>query len=116
MKALTFSVTCPWCGSPVDHVTSGRVIAGRETSAIVRCTTCPEHLAEWHIALRMAPVRDVSEYSARRSLVALCGTPSGYTAHRRAGEQPCAPCTQAHAAYERARLAKKRREKVGVFV
>jgi hypothetical protein len=30
--------------------------------------------------------------------VALCGTDSGYSRHRRRGEQPCQPCTRAHSA------------------
>lgn len=30
-----------------------------------------------------------------------CGTNAGYVAHRRAGQQPCRPCTDAHADYQR---------------
>lgn len=36
--------TCPRCGGPLEHVTTGRPQdAGRHISAIVQCTTCTRH-------------------------------------------------------------------------
>lgn len=39
-----------------------------------------------------------------------CGTAAGYRRHRRAGETPCRACKRGHAATERDRRAKQRRE------
>jgi hypothetical protein len=38
-------------------------------------------------------------------LVALCGTPAGYSRHRRAKEPPCPACRAAQNTYDRARLS-----------
>lgn len=37
-----------------------------------------------------------------------CGTPAGYAAHRRRGQNACGPCRAANAAQERERSARKR--------
>jgi hypothetical protein len=41
------------------------------------------------------------------SAPAKCGTPSGYTKHRRKGEEACAECRAAIAAYKREYLARR---------
>lgn len=47
-----FTLTCPVCGGPVDHVADGRPIAGTEASAVCRCTSCRHH---WHLLVTARP-------------------------------------------------------------
>ena len=48
------------------------------------------------------------EPKARPTTRSSCGRPSGAAVHRRHGEEPCEPCTEAYRAYQRARRAKER--------
>ena len=115
MKALAFDVTCPRCGSALEPVNIGRPIAGTETKAIVRCTSCRPEIAEWLVAVRMAPVNLVMRITAPSPVTeARCGTESGYTRHVRTGTRPCDACKEAHASAERRRVARRQRE--GVLV
>lgn len=47
-----FTLTCPVCGGPVDHVADGRPIAGTEASAVCRYTSCRHH---WHLLVTARP-------------------------------------------------------------
>ena len=89
MRGLAVGVTCLECGADVEPVVVGRIIAGQEVSAIVRCTENARH--EWHVHVAMMPTRAVGAQG--------CGTNAGYMAHKRRGETPCDGCRQAHASY-----------------
>lgn len=116
MTGYTLGLTCPRCGADVEHVTAGRVIGGRETSAIVRCPQCKPSVAEWQVIVRMVLVADMGTAARGDPLSeASCGTASGYRRHVRDQEQPCNPCTAAHAMAERGRAAKRSKERVGVY-
>jgi hypothetical protein len=52
MVGASFSISCPRCGGLVEHVTSGRPVAGTHTSSIVRCPPC--HI-DWQITVTLRP-------------------------------------------------------------
>ena len=65
-----FTVTCPQCGGPVDHVADGRPIAGTEASAVCRCARCDRH---WHVLTTVRPViqpESVARRNKRRKATA----------------------------------------------
>jgi uncharacterized Zn finger protein (UPF0148 family) len=47
-RQFMLAVCCPRCGTPLEPVTTGTVIAGTETSAIAKCPNCPR---EWQITV-----------------------------------------------------------------
>lgn len=106
---LGFEISCPNCGADLAFVTAGKVIAGRETSAIMRCTECVARAAEWQVWVRLVPVFSKTQFNRQRPS-AICGTDSGYYAHLRRGrDTPCDECKAAHSAAARASAARRRR-------
>ena len=104
--SYSFRVTCPECGGPVEHVTSG-TSTGRDTRAVIACTTCRRvELVTVTLATISAPTR--REMPPTRRLVAECGTDSGYFRHLRAGAKPCPSCKAAHSDAEKQRRRAKR--------
>ena len=102
--SFKFNPKCPRCGSPCAVVTVGQVVAGRELSAIVRCTSCPPSTAEWQVMVRMTPVNERATIAGRPP--AVCGTDTGYYRHvRQLHESACIACLSAHSA---STLARKR--------
>ena len=49
MIGYTFRLNCS-CGSTLEHVTSGKVFEGIDTSAIARCPACHR---EWQVLVRL---------------------------------------------------------------
>lgn len=96
MNGYLIGVTCPLCGACCESVTEGRVIAGTEARAVLRCTIC-RPVREFVVEVFLRPVRANRDESA-------CGTPAGYARHRRAGESACEKCLRAQSisGYERA--------------
>ena len=89
--------TC-WCDTHVRYVPPAVVWAGEGWAC---CPECQPGCAPGVGQKQRGRPR-------RAATVAPCGTPAGYVRHRRAGEQPCADCTTANAAYKRARYAARR--------
>lgn len=87
-KGITATITCLVCAGPVETVTIGRVILGRETSAIVECLSCHR---QWHLHVTLGPMDDSDRGVS-------CGTRGGYDSHRRLGEEACDACKAACAA------------------
>ena len=52
MNGYTFTVACS-CGSTLEHVTSGKVFEGTDTSAIAICPVCGK---EWQVLVRLLRV------------------------------------------------------------
>jgi hypothetical protein len=103
VTGFQFSLSCPVCGCPVDVVTTGRVVAGRETSAIVACPSCPVRRRTWQVQVSLLPL----VYRDDRPGAGWCGTVQGYARHRRLGESPCDECKRARARSEQERLLTK---------
>lgn len=108
MNGMTFDLSCPTCGGDVEVVTVGRVILGREVSAIVRC--CGKD-GEWQIIVRVVPLvtRKEAPLSERPTR---CGSEAGSAAHRRRGEPLCEPCRLAANIAQAARKAKARNKEL----
>lgn len=92
MNALTFPITCPRCGQPVQLTNHGKVAVG-ELNAVITCTGCR---LESGLHIRLIPVTAEDHGGGKH-----CGTNYGYEAHRRNGTSACDACRRAHA--ERAR-------------
>ena len=108
----SFEVTCPYDGEPLQHVTTGSPVAGREVGAVCRCQVCQ---SEFLLHLRLLPCGDQAVGSSpKRPGPAECGTDAGYRRHRRSGEKPCDECKRGHAEAEAAWQARRRRREVGV--
>lgn len=116
MTGLTASLTCLQCGEPVEVVNIGRVLAGREVSAVVRCAArlCQR---EWHLCVTLGPLngKELRGNGPPRN-AAECGTDSGYRAHLKHGTEKCEPCKDAHRAAVRkwANTNRQSRAKVAV--
>jgi len=94
-------------------LTIGKVIANRETSAIVRCDSCSA--GEWQVMVRLVPMTiRVERY--KPVLPMQCGTDRGYYRHRDRQETACEPCLAAHARAEVERAVKERRDRGGLFL
>ena len=61
MIGYTFSLNCS-CGSTLEHVTSGKVFEGIDTSAIARCPACHR---EWQVLVRLLRVPQMSAVRQR---------------------------------------------------
>lgn len=94
-----FSVGCLKCGGELEVVTVGKT-TGFQTSAVVACVPCR---TEWQVLVMLRPLTDKA--AARRGELEPCGTRAAYVRHRRAGEDPCAACKDAHAAGRRGERA-----------
>ena len=101
MVTLTVTPTCLTCGTDVELVSLGRVVGGREQSAILRCAEGHEN----HLSVRYAAVDKRDEYGDVESA---CGSPAGYKRHRRHGEQACVACLAANSANVQRGKAKAR--------
>lgn len=40
MTRYTVELTCPQCGSDLEHVTAGQPVCGTEVTAMARCPAC----------------------------------------------------------------------------
>ena len=60
MNGYTFRLNCS-CGSTLEHVTSGKVFAGGETSAIARCPACH---SEWQVLVRLLRIPKSADSTA----------------------------------------------------
>lgn len=105
--------SCLSCGGDLEVIATGRpTFAGSELGAIFGCTVCS---AQWLVSVQMRPFFGIRRPEGRGSAGRpVCGTESGYAAHRRRKETPCTACRTAHSRAESARAAKRpRRVRVG---
>lgn len=84
-------LSCPRCGSTMDHVASSVPYAGTEASAIARCSRHGCHY-EFQVMVHVRPVGTI-----RDDRTQLCGTMSGYREHFRRGEPACDACNGVNA-------------------
>lgn len=82
--------TCPYCGGQCEHVTNGATTTW-ETRSLVRCLEC-----EAEVIVVVHLVATVDNHQPQKRTPIVHGTRAGYQAHRRRGEHPCIPCTEAH--------------------
>lgn len=78
-----------------------------------RCKKRPTRLRGWCRACYMAWCRNGKPKPgppAPPKAPADCGTPAAYRRHRRRGEEPCQPCREAVAAYQRTYRATARQQ------
>ena len=87
-------MTCLRDGAPLEHVVTGRIIAGREGSIILRCTACG---LDHHVRVTLSLVgENLDTMVSSHQPIAVCGTESGYSRHRNLGTETCEPCREAH--------------------
>lgn len=95
-SAWSFTAGCLKCGGELEVVTVGKT-TGFQTSAVLVCEPCK---TEWQVLVMLRPV--VDKAAAWQGVLEPCGTEAAYVRHRRAGEDPCPACKDAHAANRRA--------------
>lgn len=91
-KPWSFTVTCPYCGGPLEHLADGATTTWH-TRALATCTEC-----DATIILHVEIVATVDNHQARKPITNH-GTEAGYQAHRRRRTTPCGDCLTAHNAY-----------------
>lgn len=72
MNGYVFDLSCPQCGSEVDHVTSSAPCGG-DARAVCKCSRCSR---EWLVAvyLRAAPVPEEIRRYDRKANKKNCGS------------------------------------------
>lgn len=95
MRHVCHDLTCPYCGSELDHGTQLQLTPSRAVDTL----TCRhrECRRQW------VYLRELALASRNNG----CGTDAGYQQHLRNAEPPCDPCRAAHA--EQARRHRRRR-------
>ena len=102
-------LACLRDGTRLVPVAEGRILAGREGSVILRCTSCGY---EHHLYVSLSLVgENVDTFISTNRRAAVCGTESGYSRHRANGTPPCELCATAHREGNRRRA---KREPVAV--
>jgi hypothetical protein len=94
MTAYRFDVTCPRCGTGLEHraATEPTTRLCLTTRAVAVCPTCN---LEWLITVELVPADPLAHVKGP----ARCGTEAGYKAHLRRNEKACDPCLNAHRVY-----------------
>ncbi len=83
MIGYVVPATSPCCGAELEHVASGRPIAGTEARAVARCPSCGR---EFVLIVLLRPA----------SLPGECGTQAAAQRHWRRGEPLDDACRRAH--------------------
>lgn len=85
---FTIPVRCPLCEAPTEEINK-RSVKG-ELVAVVKCqsVSCAR---QFLVRAFVAPFARGADGEPSK-----CGTEAGYAAHKRAGEETCDPCRQAH--------------------